>query len=217
MNNLKKILFVISLLTISPQYINAFQNDTLILSKKEIIKKKSISDSDKELMVEKPEKQADSNSKWTDYLIPISLGLFAGLIALYQVKLNNITAAKIKWSEDFRAILSSYLTNIDSSAINLINLNHIKSKGLELEENSKKYYGFYEKYSSCTDLATQFYFQLKLLINRDSEDFVKFESILEQLDMDYGNVENRTDIENLRLEIRNCLKISQEIIKKEWK
>lgn len=215
MINLKLLILITYFLINLDSNLGLNQSDTLASVKKEIVQENQSYVTYKETKINEPKVDC-KDKEWTNYLIPILLGLFAGLIALYQVKLNNITAARIKWSEEFRDSLSLYLTNIDSSAINLINIVHIKSKGLDTDENSKKYYGFYEKYSTCTDLATQYYFQLKLLINRDSKFFNQFESLLEELDNDYGEVQNDHDTENLRHKINSCIEVGQIILKKEW-
>nr|WP_319571641.1 hypothetical protein [uncultured Draconibacterium sp.] len=155
--------------------------------------------------------------KWLDYLIPILLGLFAGLIALYQIKLNNITAAKIKWVERYRDVLSHYLTNVDSSAIHLVNICHIKEKESKKGKKSKRYYEFYEKYSTCADLATHYYFQLKVLLYKNNDEFKNLEKLLDELDSLYGEVKTDKEIKALRKKIESFITSSQQTLGNEWK
>lgn len=152
-----------------------------------------------------------------NYLIPILLGLFAGLIALYQVKLNNITAAKIKWIEQYRNALSSYLTNIDSSATDLLDVMYIQESEKPFGEEDKKYYDFYEKYSISTKLADRDYLLIKLLVKKNNQKFNKFELQIDELDTLYGEVKGKENMDKLRDKIKECIYTSQDILSDEWK
>ena len=156
-------------------------------------------------------------SKWTDYIIPIILGLFAGLIALYQVKLNNITSAKIEWVEKFRDSLSDYLTNADAAAVGIINVDHMGLLEKEKENKSERYYKYYDSYCSYTDLASRYYVQVKLLLYKKNKEFEELEVLIDDIDKSYSEVKNDTEIKNLRNKIIQCISLSQNILKIEWK
>jgi hypothetical protein len=160
--------------------------------------------------------QKVNENDWLTYIIPILMGLFAGLIALRQVKLNNITVAKIDWVEKFRDTLSNYLMNIDSSSVHLSNLKHFKEKEKDNEKKSAQYYEHYEKYSLCTDLATQHFFKLKLLFYKNNKESKDLEILINELDILYGEVKCQDDIDKLREKITICINISQNLLRKEW-
>src|SRR5690606_38489477 len=81
--------------------------------------------------------------------ITIFIALLAGMVAIYQVKLNVISAARIKWVEDLRETLSLYCCEIEIATNNRLDLLDARKgkSGEELEEVLDK---FYVPYVSAT-------------------------------------------------------------------
>lgn len=85
----------------------------------------------------------------SDILIPnsvtILIALIAGMVALHQVKLNVISAARVKWVEDLRETLSLYISEIEiatNARLDLIDERKGKS-GKDLEDVLDKFYNPY--------------------------------------------------------------------------
>jgi len=214
-----KIIIYLSILLFNSSFLvaNSSTTDTLNISFDKLLIENS-SDTSKVSGVisilqkrEKPEEEPI----WIGYIIPILLGLFAGLIALYQVKLNNLTAAKIKWIESFRDILSLYLTNIDAAAVNYLNMKFIKKNDTNNDEISKKYYEFYENYCISTDLAFQNYCKIKLLLNNNKKEHHEFELKIDELDGLFDNIKCEEDKSILRNKTAECISLSQKLLSKE--
>ncbi|MEX0275067.1 MAG: hypothetical protein AB3N16_11890 [Flavobacteriaceae bacterium] len=154
--------------------------------------------------------------EWWGISIPILLAIVGGFFAFRQIRYNNINRAKIEWVNKFRQTTSQYLTNIDSSAVNWLNTLEMKKKNAQNPTQNNTYLEYYKKYEEKTDLASQYYFQLKLLFHKDISDLVELETMLDKLDSLYCDVKNQNDMAHLRNEMKAFLEKSKNVLCEEW-
>ncbi|WP_204346682.1 hypothetical protein [Psychroserpens algicola] len=216
---MKLIYRIILFLVIFGQISLSHANDTLKvkIENTKVISKLDTLDVKGNINLVTAQKVEKKSSEWLSYAVPIVLGLLAGLIALYQVKLNNITSAKIEWVRKFSDVSSHYLMNIDSSAVELTNYIHLNKKEADQTDKSDEYNDCYKKYCAATDLASQYYFQVKLLFYKNTREFQHLETLLDELDNLYGEVKNKEDINSLRAKMREFILSAQQILAEEWK
>lgn len=147
--------------------------------------------------------------------VTILIALLAGLVALYQVKSNIISDARIKWIESLREEISNYCMEIENAnnSKNTLFDERKGKKGLELESIIDKFYEPYEK-SNLKALKVQskvfLYLNSEKPKHKEIEDLMNLNSLL-LLDIDNFN----------RLEIKSNVSkivfISKEIFTEEWK
>jgi hypothetical protein len=147
--------------------------------------------------------------------VTILIALIAGMVALHQVKLNVISAARVKWVEDLRETLSLYVCEIEiatNARLDLIDERKGKS-GKDLEDVLDK---FYNPYLNASKEVQKL--QSKILLYLDSEN-TQHKKIEELLHLNSILVhktpgDNRDEI---RRNITEIVKISKSIFKVEWK
>lgn len=67
--------------------------------------------------------------------IPILVAFIAGIVALWQAKLNILTKARLEWIQDVRTILSNYLSEVES--INILAKNWQAEKNLNQDKKKQ--------------------------------------------------------------------------------
>ncbi|MBS1535791.1 MAG: hypothetical protein JST78_11995 [Bacteroidetes bacterium] len=147
-------------------------------------------------------------------IVTIIIALIAGLVALYQVKSNVISEARIKWIENLREILSSYCCELEECSVLKLDLNEetLNKSDKELERAFEKFYLPYSK--SAKEVLK---LQSKALLYLDSknpkhkriEELMRKNSLL----VHEKYADNRKEIQN---NIQEIIIISKDIFENEW-
>jgi hypothetical protein len=153
--------------------------------------------------------------------ITIFLGLIAGMIALYQVKLNIISNSRIKWIETLRETISEYcmeISNCNILKINLLDENKRLKKNLERKESDNEILldRYYIPYSESAKKAEKLHVKIMLYLNSENDYHRKMESLM---------IKNTTLIRKFEIDNSNELDVninemilgSKEIFRIEWK
>jgi len=148
--------------------------------------------------------------------ITIFLGLLAGMIALYQVKLNIISNSRIKWIETLRETLSEYIMEI--SHCNHLKINLYDEKSRVKNENKEDAFldKYYVPYKNSAMKAEKLNAKLLLYLNSDKKNHKKIENLLmsnARLIADF-ETDNRDAMDK---NIMDIILFSKEIFKLEWK
>jgi len=148
--------------------------------------------------------------------ITILLALIAGMIALYQVKLNIFSKARLTWIESLRETISLYCMEVANFSVKKINLfderKKIKNKDADMDIFLDKYYIPYELSASKVDKL-----QTKVLLYLDSNN--KEQKKIEDLIL--HNIVLLHDRENdnheqINNNIHQIITHSKSIFNKEW-
>lgn len=144
-------------------------------------------------------------------VVTIIIALGAGMIALYQVKSNVISSARIQWITDLRECTS----NIYGVAISThSNIKNAMDKKAGTEINLQ----YYEKYNATQHELNILVNKIKMLLNPDENEHLKLESIIDEIDkmLDKDKIDKITSLE-LENKLKEIIPISKAIFKKEWK
>lgn len=159
----------------------------------------------------------DDNTQLYTNLITIFLALIAALIALYQVKLNTISSARITWIENLRDSISNYTAEVTKCAIILENMSvEFKNKNvIEIEEILKNDYEKYVESSYKSEILAS---KIKLYLNSNEKEHQKIEFLINKI-TNHIHEQEIKDIDRVKLQkyIEEIIKISKQIFKKEWK
>ena len=149
-------------------------------------------------------------------IVTILIALIASFLALYQIKLNTISSARIKWIQDLRLTVSEFITLVADLTVHLKNMiDRATDQGDGYKTAYKEDYKEYFRLS--TQLKTKGVL-IKLFLN-DSEnkhtkikEFIdKIESIIHEKgigDLDTSEIKQLLD--KFRITI-------SEILSEEWK
>ena len=154
-----------------------------------------------------------SKSSILDYVlkngITIVLALIAGMIALYQVKSNVISTARIKWMENLRISLSELC---DCAAKTYVNNSNFK-KG---EKGDK--YNDYDKYLESYSKFNIQWSKVKLLLDSNNTYHSKIESLLDKVSsmLNVTNIDT-TKQRDLTDVLSELIKLSKLVFREEWK
>lgn len=100
-------------------------------------------------------------------VIPILLALFAGFVALTQVKSNIISSSRVKWVEDLRNILSLYCSELENCSKLKLDLNdEVKNWNDENDQYIKE--KFYDPYARSANEVLQLQSKIFLYLNPDN-------------------------------------------------
>lgn len=157
-------------------------------------------------------KQDDDSSIFTN-LITIALALIAATIALYQVKLNIISSARINWIENLRATISEYCAEAEKITIILINM---KDEGIDDDvDNSLE--KWYPEYSASADRYHSLAVKLRLYLNIKEVNHLEIETNVNAITY---ILEKKSIAEIKKNEVENhlnsILNASRLIFKQEW-
>jgi len=175
--------------------------DTAVLSKIE-----SIQDNLQEI-----KKEVSSKSSITDYL-PIFVALIAGLLALFQVKANIISSARIEWTQNLRKTVSSFLAEV-------MILNYNLRKVLDLTNAGKNSDAkiLYDQQTENFKKVFEYGNQIKLFLNnKDETEHTDLQIIIEDYLDKSTHGKDATEIENLEEKQKEIISKSQDILKKAW-
>lgn len=169
------------------------------------------------LVVTLPE-QKPENSQLTTNILTIGLALVAAFIALYQVKLNIISSARIRWIENLKENISEYCVIIEQIRIHKhYTVYHLsKTSDSDIKEKiSEESYKEYTLKSAQLDILKN-----KILLNLNSDESLhkNIEAILNRL----ANITHSTNVsDEYDSEVGNLIdrliEESKEVFKTEWK
>ncbi|MES2656064.1 MAG: hypothetical protein V4620_10775 [Bacteroidota bacterium] len=149
-------------------------------------------------------------------IVTILIGLIAGIIALYQVKSNIISSARINWIENLRESISSYCSEVTNCATIIANMhNSCKGKtGEDLDKTILEYYSiYYDSANKSYKLGTKVF----LYLNSKEKNHKEIEDLIYEIS---DHLHNRPMAElnrdKLEKDLNEIVKISKTIFKKEW-
>jgi hypothetical protein len=152
---------------------------------------------------------------WKDLwrnLPTILIALIAGFIALYQMKLNIISSARIRWIEDLRDSLSKLYPAAIDTVVSAENYRNAKASNNQTDFN--QYYSEYSVHISNFNILSN---KIKMQLNSNEAEHKYIEDLIDKIDfkLDTKNIENITaqDIEN---DLKLIVSYSKKIFKKEW-
>jgi hypothetical protein len=192
---------------------NHYMKDTLNLALEKIYCIDSINVSMGDTLFHKVILINKSSSSWTDslqeYVLPVGLALVAGMIALYQVKANVVSSARIKWIEDLREAMSElYQTGIMATLHY-----HLHKKEQNADESNVKYQKYVQSHSRFLILSNK----IKLLVNTKEENHKKLVDSLSKVELLLSDAQERdVSQREVEVELEEMVKISRKIFKKEW-
>ncbi len=140
----------------------------------------------------------------------ILIGLIAGMIALYQVKSNVISSARIKWIDELRSNLSELYSITLETVINNVNARIGKTDEIKTI--------YYDKYITCLSRFLILSNKVKMHLNSNEDKHHRIELLIDEIvDLfDSNNIDsiNKGLIEN---KLKEIVKISKQIFREEWK
>lgn len=151
--------------------------------------------------------------------LTILVALIAAFIALYQVKSNNISNARIAWMENLREVLSELCVAFSDSRLTFINMGErikqarkISPEAADnvLEEN-------YDKFIQSLHKVNKLSNKVFLYLDSDNKTHQELEMIINKLgsDLDYEKIE-KIEQEQLNKDLDKIIEISKKIFKTEW-
>lgn len=143
--------------------------------------------------------------------IPIIVTFIAGILALYQVKANIVSSARIKWSEELRKSISELYPEV------LLSILQFKNREINLNKNltsSEDYYSRYILHLTNYNILSS---SIKMLLDLRNPKHKKIIEILEYIDINL-NKENITlaHDENIEKELKKIVILANEIFYDEW-
>jgi|GEM_PF-3264309 len=161
-------------------------------------------------------------------LLPLIITFVAGSFALWQIRSNNVTNARIKWLDNFKQIITDFIAEIcilqmkDGIITGLEELS--ASTSMPLPTGAQKYIDNYQ--GSIQDhlkVIEQKYYLLKLNLNPKEELHTKLEMLLEAHVAIVNRIplaKNKKEHDQLTREMRpytDCMTLlTRHIMKLEW-
>ncbi len=139
--------------------------------------------------------------------ITILIALIAGSVALFQVKSNIISSARIKWIESLRTSISElYETSLATA---LIQVNR-KMTNENSDENYNKYVNAHSKFFILSN-------KIKMQLNLKEDEHKQLENLIDKVEL-LLDPKNKDSIDQdiVESELKEIVKISRKIFKKEW-
>ncbi|MBA4241378.1 MAG: hypothetical protein C0448_11670 [Sphingobacteriaceae bacterium] len=159
--------------------------------------------------------KSDSNTFWSDILknfVTIILALIAGILALYQMKANIISSARIRWIEDLRDTLSKlYPATLD--ILNSFENHKLHSKLNNPEKANESYLEYTKNMTTFNALSNK----VRMQLNSNEPDHKAIENILDEIDtkIHQHNIFKITG-EELEVYLKKIVVHSKVIFKEEW-
>jgi hypothetical protein len=149
--------------------------------------------------------------------IPIFAAIIVGLFALYQVRSNTISNARINWIEKFSGIISDYCVKID--ILRLAMLNHINEKNLlgrDYTDILKK--AAYGKYLIAHNDVQKLAYLIRIYLVSEEKDClnIKRELLNHDKKVDLDSVTDLS-IKEFESSIDRIISNAEKIINQEWK
>ena len=148
-------------------------------------------------------------------LITILLALFAGGLALFQMKANIISSARIKWIEDLRDNLSKLYPVV----LTVPHLYKLHDEYMKLGDKAiaLKHYDEYLKLMTEFNSLSN---KIRMLLNSKESNHEKIEKTLEKIDNlfdpERGDVKT-INMSDLETDLRVIVAASKLIFKEEWR
>jgi hypothetical protein len=144
----------------------------------------------------------------------IIVALLAGMIALYQVKSNIISDARVKWIESLRETLSQYCKELEEcSASKHILLYEIQGKtGKDFDVALKE---FYPHYSATAKEVLKLQSKVFLYLNSNNKEHKELEELLRKTSI-ILHIKNEDHSKQIQENIGRIIAISKNILKEEW-
>lgn len=180
---------------------NNIEKDSIFLKKLEVL----------HTDLKKIDKHVHSKSNFKDYL-PILVALLAGLLALFQVKANIISSARIEWTQNLRKVVSQYLSEI-------IFLNYNLREVLKLYNENKKQEAknLYDKQADSVKKVNEYGNQVKLFLNNKKEtEHFELQKSIEKYYEKATHGKYSKEIDELDKMEKQIISKSQEILKQSW-
>lgn len=162
----------------------------------------------------------DYSQLWTNS-ITIFLGLLAALIALYQIKSNVISSARIKWIQNLTDAISDYSAEISKASTIISNMS---IRILESNEDGKKinqimdlYDSYYDDYFKSSIEIEKISNRIILHLNSEEGNHKKIENLLLKLSKEI-HIKDFTKLnsEEIEKDLKEVIILSKLIFKEEW-
>ena len=155
-------------------------------------------------------------------LIPVIVAIIGIRFAIYQLKLNAITQARIKWIENVRDLLSSIVSDINIVGMEYSDMEEdLKEKEKILteiefdkyeEELEKKVDNIIKPYIHKGDRES---FQLQLYLNKSHPDHIQLIKLIDLLlDLEWDD-DKKIQIQSSKVE-EKIVELGGKIIQDEW-
>lgn len=161
--------------------------------------------------LKKIDEKVSSKSNYKDYL-PILVALLAGLLALFQVKANIISSARIEWTQNLRKVVSQYLSEIMILNYNLREVLELNDKGKKQEAKD-----LYDKQADSFKKVNEFGNQIKLFLNNKKE--TEHSELQNCIQVYYDKAvhgKGSNEVDELDKMQKEIISKSQEILKHAW-
>ena len=144
-------------------------------------------------------------------IVTIILALIAGSFAIYQMKVNIISSARIRWIEELRETLSKFYPVILDTILAWEN------RKLFIKTNDPKHNEYYAAYSLNITRYNSLSNKIKMLLNSNEPDHKAIENIIDKIDeqFDQDNINNASQ-KDIEMELKIIVNHSKSIFKKEW-
>ncbi|HOY42914.1 MAG TPA: hypothetical protein PLX60_13675 [Chitinophagales bacterium] len=156
------------------------------------------------------------------YLIPVLTAILGALFAIYQLKLNAITQARIKWIENVRELISSIVHDINIIGTEYSDMEEdLREKEKELsdeefdkyeEELERKVDEIIKPYIHSGDRQS---FQLQLYLSKFNPDHNKLISLIDEF-IDKSWDDDVVVVKQSRVLEEKIVDISRKILQDEW-
>jgi hypothetical protein len=160
--------------------------------------------------------QQTPDSTLSPTTISIIAILITGVIALYQVKMNIITKARVEWIESLRETLCEYFKEASTTMIILKDMlgdsDCKNARGIE-DILTEDYPKFRDANLKIMKLASK----IRLYLNNKEEKHIEIENTINKIDI-YLNNSNIRELKYniLKADIDHIILLSREIINEEW-
>tara|TARA_B100000949_G_C13986060_1_gene327191 strand:+ start:133 stop:609 length:477 start_codon:yes stop_codon:yes gene_type:complete len=147
---------------------------------------------------------------FNESIITILIAFIAGIVALYQVKSNVISSARIKWIEDLRLALCEYYDSALRSTLYLEDGEGFKKLGFSDETTFTRLEEHHSRYHLNSN-------KIRMLLNPNEKQHADLIEIMDIIDQFYLQ-ENVQQISQEKVEekLKDIVEISRNIMKTEW-
>lgn len=153
----------------------------------------------------------DDKSIFID-LIPILVVLLAGLLALFQVKANIISTARIEWTQNLRLNISSFLSETDILNYNLREVLDLSNQG-KTTEAKKLYDEQKENFKKVHNYGNQI---ILFLNNKEETQQKEFQKLVSDYLNKSTHGKHSQDIDKLQSLQNEIVSKAQDILKRAW-
>jgi hypothetical protein len=147
-------------------------------------------------------------------LITIIIALIAGGIAIFQMKANVISSARIRWIEDLRSTLSLlYPATLNVVNAYQLHFEYAKMGDTYKDNTDKSYYEYTKNMTEYNALANK----ARMLLNSRETEHKAIEDVLDRIDKKFDTEKTeKINIHEIENELRIIVSLSKNIFKKEW-